>query len=66
MALKKKNWIGKATAKMKAKGTLGSFGKATPKKLAAAKKKGGKAEKKAVFAANMKKIAAKHKRAGKR
>ena len=57
MALKKKNWIGKATAKMKAKGTLGSFGKATPKKLAAAKKKGGKAEKKAVFAANMRAIA---------
>ena len=62
MALKKKKWIQKATAKMKAKGTLGSFGKATPKKLAAAKKKGGKAEKKAVFAANMKHIAEKHKR----
>ena len=54
-------WIGKATAKMKSKGTLGSFGKATPKKIAAAKKKGGKAEKKAVFAQNMKRIAARKK-----
>lgn len=52
-------WIQSATDKMKAKGTLGSFGKATPKKIAAAKKKGGKAEKKAVFAQNMKKIASK-------
>ncbi len=52
-----KKWIQKATAKMKKKGTLGSFGKATPKKIAAAKKKGGKAAKKAVFAANMKEIA---------
>lgn len=67
MALKKpKKWIQKATAKMKKKGTLGSFGKATAKKLGAAKKKGGKAEKRAVFASNMKKIAEKHKRAAKR
>ena len=65
MAKKKGKWIQKATAKMKKKGTLGSFGKATPKKIAAAKKKGGKAEKKAIFAANMKKIAAKHKKKGK-
>lgn len=50
-------WIQKATAKMKKKGTLGSFGKATPKKISAAKKKGGKAKKKAIFAGNMKKIA---------
>lgn len=54
-------WIQKATAKMKKKGTLGSFGKATPKKIAAAKKKGGKAEKKAIFAQNMKKIAMRRK-----
>ena len=51
------NWIGKARDKMEEKGTVGSFGKATPSKVAAAKKKGGKAEKKAVFAQNMKKIA---------
>lgn len=57
-------WIQKATAKMKKKGTLGSFGKATPKKIAAAKKKGGKAEKKAIFAQNMKKIAAKRRHKG--
>lgn len=50
------NWIQSATDKMKAKGTLGSFGKATDKKIAAGKKAGGKMAKKAVFAANMKKI----------
>jgi hypothetical protein len=50
-------WIQDATAKMKAKGTLGSFGKATPSKIAAGKKAGGLQEKKAVFAQNMKKIA---------
>ena len=49
-------WIQKATAKMKAKGTLGSFGKATPSKIAAGKRAGGKMEKKAVFAENMSKI----------
>jgi hypothetical protein len=60
-----KKFIQKATAKMKKKGTLGSFGKATPQKIARAKKEGGKEEKKAVFAENMKKIAAKRKREGK-
>ena len=55
-------WIQTATKRMKAKGTLGKFGKATPKKIAAAKKKGGKAEKEAVFAQNMKKIAQKRSR----
>lgn len=56
-------WIQKATAKMKKKGTLGKFGKATSKKIAAAKKKGGKAKKRAIFAQNMKKISRKHKHA---
>lgn len=51
------HWIQAATDKMRAKGTLGSFGKATPKKIAAAKKRGGKAEKKAIFAQNVKKAA---------
>ena len=55
-------WIQKATAKMKKKGTLGSFGKATESKIAAGKKAGGKQAKKAVFAQNMKRIAAKRKR----
>ena len=57
-------WIQKATARMKAKGTLGSFGKATPKKIARMKRKGGLSERKAVFADNMRKIAAKRKRRG--
>lgn len=47
---------------MKKKGTVGAFGKATSKKIAAGKKKGGLAEKRAVFAENMKKIASKHKK----
>jgi len=50
-------WIQAATEKMKEKGTLGSFGKATSKKISAAKKEGGLEKKKAVFAENMKKIA---------
>ncbi len=54
-------WIQKATKEMKKKGTEGKFGKATPKKIAAAKKEGGKKEKEAVFAENMKKIAEKKK-----
>ena len=53
MATKKRNWIQKATKKMKRKGTLGSFGKATRKKIAAGKKKGGLAARKAVFAQNV-------------
>ena len=58
---KKGKWIQSATEKMEAKGTEGKFGKATPKKIDAAKKKGGVEEKRAVFAENMKKIAAKRK-----
>lgn len=52
-------WIQAAAEKMKAKGTLGSFGKATEKNIAAGKKAGGKQAKKAVFAQNMKAIARK-------
>lgn len=55
-------WIQDARRKMESKGTVGKFGKATPKKIAAAKKKGGLAEKRAVFAENMKTIAAKRRR----
>ncbi len=54
-------WIQGAREEMEKKGTTGSFGKATKKKIARAKRKGGKAEKKAVFAQNMKRIAAKRK-----
>ena len=53
----KGHWIQSAVSSMKERGTLGSFGPATDKKIAAAKKKGGKMAKKAQFAANMKKIA---------
>lgn len=56
-------WIQKATEKMRQKGTLGKFGRVTKKKVAAGRRKGGKAEKRAVFAENMKAIAEKHKRA---
>lgn len=57
----KRRWIQKATARMKRRGTLGAFGKATSKKIAAAKKRGGLAAKRAVFAQNMKRIATRRK-----
>lgn len=56
-------WMEHAAEKMKAKGTLGSFGKATSKKIAAGKKAGGVRAKKAIFAQNAKRSA--QKRAGK-
>ena len=58
----KKRWIQKAVRSMKRRGTLGSFGRATKKKIAAAKRAGGRRAKKAVFAANMAKIARRRKR----
>jgi hypothetical protein len=51
------NWIGKARASMERKGTVGAFGAATPAKIARGKRAGGKEEKRAVFAQNMKRIA---------
>jgi hypothetical protein len=59
MAKDDSHWMEDAAASMKKRGTLGSFGKATPKKIAAGKKKGGKAEKKAIFAKTAKKVAEK-------
>lgn len=59
-----KKWIQEATEEMDEKGTKGAFGKATPAKIAAAKKKGGLQEKRAVFAQTMKRIAEKHKKKG--
>jgi hypothetical protein len=47
-------WIQDATAKMKQKGTVGKFGKATEKKIAAGKREGGVRKKEAIFAENMK------------
>lgn len=62
MALRGKSsrgkWIQAATDKMRRKGTLGSFGKATPKKVANAKRRGGLMKRKAIFAQNMRKISA--------
>ena len=55
-------WIQKAAARMKRKGTEGSFGKATGKKITAGLKKGGKTAKKAAFAKAMKTIARRRKR----
>jgi len=42
---------------MKRRGTLGSFGRATKKKISAGLKRGGKSAKKAAFAKAMKTIA---------
>jgi hypothetical protein len=53
-------WIQAAEESMEERGTKGSFGKATSKKIASAKKQGGKMAKKAIFAQNMKAIARKH------
>jgi hypothetical protein len=59
-------WLQEATEKMKKKGTIGKFGKATPKKIAAGKRAGGVKKKEAIFAQNAKKAAQKrkHKRTG--
>jgi hypothetical protein len=66
MAKKKGRWLQKAREGMERKGTVGKFGKATRSKIAAGKRKGGVAEKRAVFAENMKKIASKRKKKGRR
>lgn len=55
------SWLQEARKKMESKGTVGAFGKATPKKISAAKQAGGLQAKRATFAANMKKIANKNK-----
>ena len=59
-------WIQKSVARMKKKGTVGAFGKATSKKIAAGKKKGGIAKKRAVWAQNLKKISARRKKKGRK
>ena len=58
-------WIQKAEEGMEAKGSKGSFGKATAKKIAAGKRAGGVMEKKAVLAESFKKMAHKKKVGGK-
>ena len=57
-------FIGKAVEKMKEKGTVGSFGKATPSHIKAGLAKGGKTAKKAAFAKAMHTIAERHKHGG--
>ncbi len=57
MAVKGELWIQKATERMKRRGTLGKFGRATKAKIAAGKAKGGIVAKRAIFAENMKRIA---------
>ena len=58
----KERWLQKAREGMEKKGTVGKFGRATSKKIAAGKRAGGVKKKEAVFAQNMKKIAAKRKK----
>ena len=57
-------WIQEASEEMERKGTKGKFGAATRSKIAKGKKAGGKQAKRAQFAENMKKLAAKRKRRG--
>jgi hypothetical protein len=44
-------WLQAARERMEAKGTVGKFGKATPKKISKGLKAGGTKKKEAVFAA---------------
>jgi len=52
-------WMEHAAAKMKRKGTVGSFGKATSKNISKGLAKGGKTAKKAQFAKAAKSVASK-------
>lgn len=51
---KNDHWMEDAAASMKKRGTVGKFGKATPKKIKAGIKAGGVKAKEAVFAKNAK------------
>ena len=57
----KGKWLQAARARMEKKGTVGAFGPATAKNIARGKRAGGLEKKRAVFAANMRKIAARRK-----
>ncbi len=59
MMAKNGHWMEDATERMKSKGTLGKFGKATPKKIASGKRAGGVRAKEATFAENASKAAQK-------
>lgn len=56
------NWIQSARARMKRKGTVGSYGSHSQKSMKRDIKRGGKVGKKAQFALNIRKIAARRKR----
>ena len=60
----KKKWIGSARKRMEEKGTVGSYGHHTEKQEKKDIAKDGKKGKKAQFALNMRKIAAKRKHKG--
>ena len=63
----KKRWIQRATARMKRRGTVGAFGKATAKKIKAGLRAGGLQAKRANFARNVAKASrrnARRRRAG--
>lgn len=63
MAVKKKGrWIQKAAARMKKRGTVGSYGHHSEKAMKRDVARGGKLGKKAQFAINMRKIAARRKK----
>jgi hypothetical protein len=66
MAKKKKRWIQAASREMERKGTVGAFGPATKENISRGKRKGGVEAKRAQFAENMRKIAARRKRRGRR
>lgn len=57
-----KRFLQRARASMKRRGTEGSFGKATPAKIARGLKAGGKEAKRAAFAKAMRTIARNHKK----
>jgi len=59
---KRGKWMQAARESMEKRGTVGSFGKATRSKIAAAKRKGGLAKRKAVIAENFKRAAQHRKR----
>lgn len=62
MAKHKKRWLSEARAEMERKGTVGSYGHHSAKQQDRDIKKGGRIGKKALFARNMRRAAAKRKR----
>ena len=59
-------WLQAARESMEKRGTVGAFGKATPKKIARGLREGGIQAKRAQFAKNMKAMAARRRHRGSR